>query len=73
MRSKFDEQLVQLNEEMIKMGTMVEENIQRAIDALVKSDLKTAKEIMENATFGSIEKEEYLLRMGEMPKYLYFI
>lgn len=48
MRSKFDEQLVQLNEEMIKMGTMVEENIQRAIDALVKSDLKTAKEIMEN-------------------------
>lgn len=47
MRSKFDEQLKFLNEEMINMGTMIEENIQKAIDALVKSDVKTAKEIME--------------------------
>lgn len=46
MRSKFDEQLKLLNEEMIQMGTMIEENIQKAIDALVKSDVETAREIM---------------------------
>lgn len=46
MRSKFDEQLKLLNEEMIQMGTMIEVNIQRAIDALVNSDVETAKEIM---------------------------
>lgn len=46
MRSKFDEQLKLLNEEMIQMGTMIEVNIQKAIDALVNSDVETAKEIM---------------------------
>lgn len=48
MRSKFDEQLKTLNDEMITMGTMIEENIQRAIEALVKSDVSLAKEIMDN-------------------------
>lgn len=47
MRSKFDEQLKKLNEEMIKMGIMIEENIQKAIEALIKSDVELAKEIME--------------------------
>ena len=47
MRNKFDEQLKNLNEEMIQMGTMIEENIQKAIEALVKNDVKMAKEIME--------------------------
>lgn len=47
MRSKFDEQLRNLNEEMIQMGTMIEDNIQNAIVALVKSDVKLANEIME--------------------------
>lgn len=47
MRSKFDEQLRNLNDEMIQMGTMIEENIQEAIDALVKSDVKKAREIMD--------------------------
>lgn len=47
MRSKFDEQLRNLNEEMIQMGTMIEENIQEAIDALVKSDVEKAREIMD--------------------------
>ena len=36
MRNKFDEQLKNLNDEMIKMGTMIEANIQKAIEALVK-------------------------------------
>ena len=48
MRSKFDEQLKKLNQELIYMGTMIEENIQQAIDALVKSDVKKAERIMEN-------------------------
>lgn len=51
MRSKFDEQLKTLNEEMIQMGIMIEENIQKAIDALVKSDANLAREIMERDVF----------------------
>ncbi len=47
MRSKFDEQLNRLNEEMILMGTMIENNIQKAIEALVKSDAAMARDIME--------------------------
>ena len=47
MRSKFDEQLKNLNEEMIQMGIMIENNIQKAIDALVNSNIELAKEIME--------------------------
>ena len=47
MRSKFEEQLKTLNEELIFMGTMIEENIQKAIEALVKSDVEAARKIME--------------------------
>ena len=46
MRSKFDQQLQKLNDEMIQMGTMIEENIQEAIEALVKFDVEKAKEII---------------------------
>ena len=35
MRSKFDEQLQELNNEMIKMGTMIEESIAKAVEAAV--------------------------------------
>lgn len=47
MRSKFDEQLKILNKEIIEMGVMIEENIQKAIKALITSDTALAKEIME--------------------------
>lgn len=47
MRSKFDGQLKTLNEEMIQMGILIEDNIQKAIEALIKSDTDLAKEIME--------------------------
>ena len=47
MRSKVDEQLKNLNEEMIQMGILIEENIQKAIEALVQSDVELAKVIME--------------------------
>ena len=47
MRSNFDRQLRQLNDEMLRMGTMIEENIQLAIRALVNGDVELAREIME--------------------------
>lgn len=47
MRSKFDEQLKHLNDEMINMGVMIEENIQNAIKALVNSDVDMARNIMQ--------------------------
>ena len=56
MRTKFDEQLKNLNEEMIQMGVMIEENIQEAIEALVKSDVDKAKKIMEKDT--AIDKKQ---------------
>ena len=46
MRSKFDEQLNNLNQLMIQMGTAIEENISDSIDAFVKQDVELAREIM---------------------------
>ena len=46
MRSKFDEQLTELNNEMIKMGTMIESSIAKAVEALGKKDETLAREIM---------------------------
>ena len=46
MRSKFDEQLQELNNEMIRMGTMIEESIAKAVEALGRKDEELAKEIM---------------------------
>lgn len=48
MRSRFDEQLKQLNIEMINMGTMVEERIAKAVTAFSKKDEVMAKQIMES-------------------------
>lgn len=47
MRSKFDEQLNNLNQEMMQMGTMIEESIQKAIEAFINQDVEAAKEIMD--------------------------
>ena len=46
MRSKFDEQLNQLYDEMMRMGTMIEDSIEKAIDALVNQKVTLAEEIM---------------------------
>jgi len=48
MRTKFDRQLNKLNQEMIQMGTAIEENISASIKALVNKDVELAKHIMEN-------------------------
>ena len=47
MRKRFDEQLNELNQEMLQMGTMVEESIQKAIEALLKQDIELAQIVME--------------------------
>ena len=47
MRSKFDEQLHMLNQEMMHMGTMIENSIQKAIEALIEKNVELAKKIME--------------------------
>lgn len=47
MRSKFDEQLSELNNEMINMGQKIVGSIAMAIEALNKRDTKLAKEIMD--------------------------
>lgn len=48
MRSKFDNQLQELNKEMIEMGNKIIESIKIAIEALVNRDVKKAKTIMDS-------------------------
>lgn len=48
MRSKFDEQLSVLNEEMIAMGQKIVDSIVSAIEALNKKDVELAKRIMKD-------------------------
>lgn len=47
MRSKFDEQLAELNKEMVRMGNMIEQSIAKAVNAFYKQDVEQAKKIME--------------------------
>ncbi|MCR5515438.1 MAG: phosphate signaling complex protein PhoU [Lachnospira sp.] len=56
MRSKFDEQLKSLNEEMIRMSSMIENAIKEAIEALLKQDVTKARQIMENDDY--IDQEQ---------------
>lgn len=50
MRPKFDEQLHLLNQEMMQMGSMIEDSIQKAINALIDQNVELAKKIMDNDT-----------------------
>lgn len=47
MRSKFDEQLAELNRVMIEMGNKIVQSIATAITALTNCDEKLAREVME--------------------------
>ena len=58
MRKRFDEQLNELNQEMLQMGTMVEESIQKAIEALLKQDEELAKSVMEADTMVDQKQKE---------------
>ncbi len=46
MRNKFNEQLVELNNEMISMGIMIEKSISKTVEALNNGDIELAKKIM---------------------------
>lgn len=48
MRTRFDEQLKQLNNEMIRMGSLIENAIQNAVRAFFDKDTELAKKIMDN-------------------------
>ena len=56
MRNKFDKQLSKLNEELIHMGSMMEQSIEMAISALVKQDREKAEKTMLYAD--EIERKE---------------
>lgn len=45
MRNRFDRQLEQLNNELINMGSLIEEAIEMAITALMKQDAKKQKRL----------------------------
>ena len=47
MRTRYEKQLEQLNNEMIHMGCLIEKAIEHAITALVNQDMELAKKIME--------------------------
>ncbi|MDD6194501.1 MAG: phosphate signaling complex protein PhoU [Lachnospiraceae bacterium] len=47
MRSKFDEQLAELNNQMTNMGIMIEDSIAKAVTAMSKKDEELAKSVME--------------------------
>lgn len=48
MRSQFDKELVLLNNELIKMGSLVEDRISSAVKALTQQDVKLAQSIIES-------------------------
>lgn len=47
MRNRFDRQLVQLNNELIEMGGMIEKAISDTVKALVNHDIKLASNVIE--------------------------
>ena len=47
MRARFDKQLLQLNNQLIEMGTLIEQAIERSISALVTQNVELAEKIIE--------------------------
>ena len=47
MRNRFDRQLVQLNNELIEMGGMIEKSISDTVKALVNQDIELASNVIE--------------------------
>lgn len=57
-RLTFDQELNDLNETLVKMGTLIENAIDESIEALKNKDIETAKRIIENdKAVDEIEKE----------------
>ena len=56
MRNRFDRQMKKLNEELIEMGTMIEEAIEKSVVALLTKDQERAKEVI--AFDSEIDRQE---------------
>lgn len=72
MRKRFDEQLNELNQKMQEMGRMVEDGIQKAIEALLKQDEALAQSVMEGDTLVDQKQKEiesicFTLLMQQQP------
>ena len=64
MKTRFDEQVDQLNAQMIEMGAMIETTIEDACTALQNADLPKARAIIEaDSTVDRKERERDLLRL----------
>lgn len=50
MERKFDEELKNLKDKILKLGALVEEQVQNAVHALVKRDSNLAKDVIEKDT-----------------------
>ncbi|GHV12169.1 hypothetical protein FACS189491_04660 [Spirochaetia bacterium] len=48
MRSRFDEQLTQLNNSLIEMGALIEQAIAKAVKAFEEQDVESAQKIIES-------------------------
>lgn len=48
MRTRYEKQLEQLNNEMIHMGCLIQKAIESAVAALVNQDIEMAKKVMKN-------------------------
>lgn len=72
MRKRFDQQLEELNQEMQQMGTMVEDSIQKAIEALLKQDEELAQSVMDGDVLVDQKQKEiesicFTLLMQQQP------
>lgn len=72
MRNRFDSQLAQLNNELIGMGSMIEEAIATAVKAVMNGDVEAAKQVMErdmdiNHTERDIEALCFKLLLQQQP------
>ena len=72
MRKRFDEQLEELGKEMQTRGMMVEESIQKAIEALLRQDVELAKSVMESDALVDQKQKEiesicFTLLMQQQP------
>lgn len=56
MRNRFDRQLLELNNELIQMGSLIEQAIEMGISALVRQDIEKAKAAIEFDT--EIDEQE---------------
>ena len=63
MRSKFDEQMDELNNQMINMGTMIERSIAKAVEALTKKNSVLAEEV--TAEDEIIDRQQKLIENTE--------